>query len=63
MPGDEALSLLIFYYKLDDLKGLFVFRVLTLKKGFEGSTCILIGGALWILPMSVEDFAHMEGDS
>ena len=36
---------------------------LILGRGFEESICILMGGALGILKISVEDFAHKEGGS
>lgn len=36
---------------------------LILGRGFEGSILILTGGALWILPISLENIAHKEGGS
>ena len=48
---------------LDALKDSFIYRVLILKRGFEGSIRILTGGALWILQISLEDFSHKESGS
>ena len=62
--GHETLSLEIFYYGLYTLKDFLSYRVMI------NSVCFFFGGgvsiqismrsALWILPISVGDFAHKE---
>ena len=41
----------------------FFIMLLILGRGFEGPICILIAGAVWILPVSAADFTHWEGSS
>lgn len=60
---EEALSLIIFNYGLDTLKGLFIYRVLILGKWFEGSTWIFIGKiklCCGFCQLSVENIAHKD---
>lgn len=46
------------------LEGFFIYRTLiNSEKRFWESVWILVGGALWIFPVSVKDFAFKEGGS
>lgn len=67
--GHETLSLENFYYGLYTLKDFFSYRVMINSGLFF---VVVVGGvsiqismrsALWILPISVGDFAHKEDSS
>lgn len=61
---NETMSLEIFYYGLYTLKGFFTYRLLINSgESLEQSIWILMGGTLWILPVSVCDLALKEGGS
>ena len=59
---NETMSLEIFYYGLYTLKGFFTYRLLVNSgESLEQSIWILMGGTLWILPVSVWDLALKGG--
>ena len=60
---NETMSLEIFNYGLYTLKGFFTYRLLINSGEFRGIYLNLNGGTLWILPVSVKDFAFKEGGS
>lgn len=53
----------VFYDRSYTLESFFVYRVSILERDFEESISILTGGPLWIMLISVEEFAHKVGDS
>lgn len=64
MQGITSLSLVIFFYRLYILKDVFTYMVLIDSgKRFWGIHLSIICYALWILPVSVEDFAHKQDGS
>lgn len=64
VQGIMSLSLVIFFYRLHILKDVFTYVVLIDSgKGFWGIHLSMIGYALCILPISVEDFAHKQDGS
>lgn len=59
--NNEALSLIFFHYQLNSLQGFSINRILINSgRGFERCIWILISGVLWILPISIQDFASKE---
>lgn len=59
--NNRAQTYVIIYYELYTLEDLFTYVILILGRGSERSVKIFIG-TLWIVPISVEDFANKEDD-